>query len=83
MSLAAFEPAKQPGAAILDEVHLHAGMAAPIADQKRCEQVLDHLRCRGDPEDSSFAALELASPLAERLGFGEQSAAALQQVFAL
>ena len=83
MNLAAFEPAEQPRAAILDQVHLHAGMAAPVADQKRREQVLDHLRCRADPEDSGFAALELASPLAERLGFGKQSAAAPQQVFAL
>jgi hypothetical protein len=48
MSFAAFEPARQPCAAILDEEHLHAGMAAPIADQKRCKQVLDHLRCRGE-----------------------------------
>ena len=54
MNLAAFEPAEQPSAAILDQVHLHAGMAAPVADQKRREQVLDHLRCRGDPAEFRF-----------------------------
>ena len=34
-------------------------------------------------ENSGFAALELAGPLAERVCFGEQPAAAQQQVFAL
>jgi hypothetical protein len=58
-------------------------MATPIADQKIREQVLDHLWCGGDPENSGFAALELARPLAESVRFGEQSAAAQQQVFAL
>ena len=44
-----------------------------IVDQKRREQFLNHLRCRGDPGAPSFAALEFAGPLAERLGFGERS----------
>ena len=82
MGFAAFEPSEQSRAAILHQVDLHAGMSAPIEDQKRREQVLDHLRCCADPQDSSFAALELASPLAERLGFGKQSPTAPQQVFA-
>ena len=83
MNLPAFETADQAGAAILDEVHLHAGMTATVGGEKIREQILYHLWCRGDPEDSSFAALELTSPIAERLGLSEQSAAAQQQVFAL
>ena len=82
MNLPAFKSVYQVSAATLDKVHLHAGMTTPIADQKIREQILYHLWCRGDPENSSFAALELARPLAERLCFGEQAAAAQQQVFA-
>ena len=83
MSLPAFKSADQAGAAILDEVHLDAGMTAPIADQKIREQVLYHLWCRGDPDNSRFAAFEFTSPLADRLCFGEQSTATQQQVFSL
>jgi len=72
MSLAALKPTEEPRASILDQVHLQAWMlSASIVNQKGREQVLDHLRCRGHPQDSSFATLELPRPLPECLRFGE------------
>ena len=71
MNVAAFEPLMQPNAAILYEMHLHAGMATPIADQEVREQVLDHVRGGPNAEDSAIACLERASALAKQVSFRE------------
>ena len=51
----------QPCRRSLDRRHI----GRPIADQKLREQVLNHLWGGGDSENSGFATLELARPLAE------------------
>ena len=83
MSVAALEVYEQTSAAVLDEVDFHAGVAAPVADQEARQQVLDHLRRRADAKDPGLAGLERARPLAERVGFRQQAAAAPEQIFAL
>jgi hypothetical protein len=81
--LAALEPAVQPDAAILDEVHFHAGITAPVAREEWRQQVLDHLRRGADPEYSGRPCLERARALGKGIGVGQQAAAAPEQVFAL
>ena len=83
MSVAALEVGEQTSAAILDEVDVHAGVATPVMDQEACQQILDHLRRRSDAKYPGLAGLERAGPLAERVGFRQQAAAAPKQVFAL
>jgi hypothetical protein len=83
MNFAAVEPAKQACASLLDEMYLYTWVTAAIVHEERCKQVLDDLRRRAHPEYPGFAALQLASPLAEGLRFGQQASTALKQVLAL
>ena len=83
VDIAAFEAARQAGAAVLDEMNLDAGVTLAVARQKARQQGFDHLRGGAEPEHADVSALEGARPLAERRRVGQQSAAAHQQVLAL
>jgi hypothetical protein len=72
----------EPNTAVFDEVHLDAGMAAPILRQEAGEEILDHLRRCADPKDPGLSSLERPRALAERVRFSQQAAAAAQQIFA-
>ena len=83
MDVAALEARCQPGAAVLDEVHLDAGVPPSIARKKAGEQGLHRLRGGADPEHPGLSPLEGPGPLAERVGVRQQSAGSPQEVFAL
>ena len=83
VSVATLESAGQPCPAVLDEVHLDAGMTASVGRQEDREQGLDHLRCSADSEHSRFTALEGACSVSERVGICQQAAAPAKQVLPL
>jgi hypothetical protein len=68
VNVATLESAGQPCPAVLEEVHLDAGMTASVGSQEDREQGLDHLRCGADSEHSRFTALEGACSVSERVG---------------
>src|ERR1043166_4823889 len=83
MNVAALEPAVQSSPAVLNEMHLHARVAAAIAEEKIRKQVFDHLGRGTDTQYSGLTAFEHACALAERIRLGQQVPAAPEQLLAL
>ena len=83
VNLATLQASRQARAAVLDQMHLDAGMPSLVLRQEIDKQALDRLRRGADPEHSCLPGLERARPLAEQLDFGQQAPAAPKQVFAL
>ena len=80
--LASFQPPGEVRTTIFDEMNIHAWIAAVKTSDEVCEP-FDDMRCRANPQRSRLPAPERARSLSERLGVGQQAAAAHQQVLAL
>jgi len=81
--VAAIESVRHAGAGILHEMNFDAGVPASVLRQEIYNLTFDRLRRRAYPQDSRFAALESACPFAKRCGIGQQSATAIEEIFAL
>ena len=65
VNVAALEARGQTDAAVLDEVHLDAGVPPPIARKETGEQGLHRLRRGAHPEHACLPSFERPRPLAE------------------
>jgi hypothetical protein len=83
IDVATFEPTRQSGSTVLDQMNIDADVALAIARQELRKETLDRLRSGSDAQHSDFSAFEGAGPFAERRYVGQQAAAALQQVLTL
>jgi hypothetical protein len=81
--VALLEAGAEPDTAILDEVHLDAGVLPPVEGQEAGEQGLHRLRRRTHAQHAGVSALERARSLPQRLRVGQQSAGAPQEILAL
>ena len=80
--LALLELGCEPGAPVLHDVDLDAGVPPPKCGEEPREHHLDHGRRRADPDDARLSRLQGAGSLAQRVGLTQQPKAAAQQVLA-
>jgi len=73
----------QTNPAVLDEMHLDAGVPPPIARQEAGEQSLHRLRCGAYPEQPRVPTPEGLRPFAEGVSVCQQASAPPQQILAL
>jgi hypothetical protein len=83
LDLVALEAARQPRAAVFDQVDLDTRMALLEALEELGQQILDHLRRGTDAQDAAFASFQGTRGFADRFDFGEHTAAAQQKMFPL
>src|SRR6185436_589341 len=83
MHFSPIQTIRETDGALLEEMHVHAGVAATVLRQEHREQVFEILRRGADAQDSALAVLERAGPLAERLGLQQEATAPPQDVLTL
>src|SRR5215831_11400110 len=81
MELAALKPRRKSRTSILDDADFHTWMAPAMSCQKTGELRLDHRRRGADPYLAGVPAFQRPCSVVERVGFGQDLAAAPKQVF--
>ncbi|MGY2901870.1 hypothetical protein ACVWVY_000891 [Bradyrhizobium sp. URHC0002] len=82
VNIAAFEPIRNAGATIFDQVDIHGWVSAPIGRQKIGEHCLHVLGAATNPQRACLSDFQRACTLTEGLDVLQEPATASQQVLA-